>query len=262
MVQVKKRILQIFVVLISIYIFLGLFLFFSQRAILYYPTNQDFDDCQGFLGYERLDHNGTRFYFKQGTNDNVVIHYHGNAGSTCDRSFVGKFFEQTNNSLIFVEYAGYSQDYRKPSEKLLLQDATNIKNFIEAQDFQEITLYGQSLGSGVASYHSSIQYVDSIVLVTTFTNLKDVAKSKYPIYPVSFLLKEKYTIDTWLQDFQGEILFIHGDNDRIIPSKFSKRLYGRLNNSKKQYVLIPEKGHNDLWFSQKFQETIIEFLKE
>ena len=89
--------------------------------MIYYPDNQDFYGCEGFKDYEKINFNGTRFYlFEQ--SDSVLVYYHGNAGSACDRSFLKDIFEQSNHTLVFVEYAGYSNDTKKPSVVLFLKD--------------------------------------------------------------------------------------------------------------------------------------------
>jgi len=243
-----------------IYLFFGLFLFFSQKSMLYYPDNQDFENCSGFNDYQKLNFNGTRFYYKQGPLDNVVVYYHGNAGSACDRSYFKSFFEQSNSSVIFVEYAGYSSDDIKPSKKLILRDVDNINGFIKENSFKNVIVYGQSIGSGAASYHSFVGDVNSLILVGSFSSLEDIVQSKYIIYPASILLREKYNNVKWLQGFEGNVIILHGDSDQAIPHRFSQKLFNEITTEKKEYVLINGKGHNDIWNSPIFREKIVEFI--
>ena len=243
-----------------IYFIFGLFLFFSQKSMLYYPDNQSFEDCGGFSDYQKINFNGTRFYYKQGSLDNVIVYYHGNAGSACDRSYFKLFFEQSNSSIIFVEYAGYSNDNIKPSRGLILQDVDNISSFVKQNSFKNIIVYGQSIGSGAASYHSSIGNIDSLILVGSFSSLNDIAQSMYVIYPAPILLREKYNNVKWLQNFKGNIIILHGDNDQLIPHRFSQKLFNEITTEKKEYVLIEGKGHNDIWNSSIFREKLVEFI--
>jgi len=246
--------------LMIIYCLFGLFLFFGQKSMLYYPDNQDFESCSGFNDYQKINFNGTRFYYKQGSFDNIIIYYHGNAGSACDRSYFKLFFEQSNSSIIFVEYAGYSNDNTKPSKELILQDVDNINNFVKENSFKNVIVYGQSIGSGVASYHSFIGDVNSLILVGSFSSLTDVAQSRYIIYPASVLLREKYDNVKWLQSFEGNVIILHGDSDQLIPYKFSQKLFNEITTEKKEYVLIDGKGHNDIWNSSIFREKLVEFI--
>lgn len=258
----KSILKRVLVIVLIIYILFGLFLFFSQKSLLYFPTNQDFNDCVGFESYEKLMYNETRFYYKEGTKkDNVVVYYHGNAGSTCDRSAFKSIFEQANTSLIFVEYAGYSNDNRNnPSRDLILQDVENIYSYVEEKNFQEVSVYGQSIGSGAASYHAYLGNVDYLILVTPFSNLEDVIEYKYPIYPVSILFKENYNNGNWLKSYNNSLLIIHGSDDEVIPHKFSQELFEEVSTIDKNYILIENRGHNDIWYSSEFKDSIFKFI--
>ncbi len=256
----KKVIINLLVAFAIIYILLGFFLFFNQKSMLYYPNNQDFNQCSGFNNYEKINFNGTRFYFKQGTQDKVIVYYHGNAGSACDRSYLKSTFEQSNASLIFVEYAGYSNDNVKPSKKLILKDVENIHDYITERNYKNIIVYGQSIGSGAASYHTYLGNVNELILVTPFSKLVDVVQSKYIVYPAFILLREKYDNIKWLENYEGSLLILHGNNDLVIPNRFSKDLFESISNKNKNYVLIEGKGHNDIWSSSLFQNTIKDYI--
>ncbi len=256
----KRLFKKILFTLIFFYIFLGLFIFFQQRNLIYYPDNQDFYNCPYFIDYEKLNYNNTRFYFKK-LSENLIIHYHGNAGSACDRSFLKLDLEANNYSVIFVEYAGYSNDDRKPSKDLILKDVENIVDFVNENDFQSVTVFGESIGSGPASYQAYISEVDSMILVSPFYDLKSLAQSLYPIYPASILLRENYDNKKWLKDYKGDLLIFHGKKDPTTSYKFSKKLYNQVPSLNKEYVLIDEASHNDIYSFNIFYDKLSEFLK-
>ncbi|MFO7807663.1 MAG: alpha/beta hydrolase [Candidatus Moraniibacteriota bacterium] len=247
-------------VFVFVYVLFGFYLFFAQKSILYHPDDQDFKDCRGFREYEKLEHDGTRFYFKKDSDDEAVVYYHGNAGSACDRSDLKSTFEKTGASLYFVEYSGYSNDKVKPSRKLILKDVENIYDYINKKDYNEITVYGQSIGSSVASYHAYLGGVDNLMLTSSFAELSKVAQAKYFIYPASLLLTEEYNNAEWLSEYQGRARLIHGDSDSIIPHKHSKELYDLLQNPHKSYVLIEGRGHNNIWLSRNFRKEVVDFI--
>lgn len=241
------------------YLIFGLFLFVNQYNIMFYPSNQDFYDCSGFEDFEKINYNDTRFYLKH-KNQNILIHYHGNAGSACDRSALRPHLENFNGSLLFLEYAGFSNDERTPTPNKLLQDVKNLVNFLEENNYENITIYAESIGSGPASYHARIAPVKKIILSSPFSSLKALAQSKYIIYPANFLLRENLDNIYWLENFEGEVIIFHGEQDNIVPKRFSKELYDALNTEQKQYISIPNRGHNDLWLSEEFKELIIKKL--
>ncbi|TYB31566.1 MAG: alpha/beta hydrolase [Candidatus Mcinerneyibacterium aminivorans] len=256
----QKLIFNIILLIAIAYFLIGLFFYFMQKSFIYHPDEMDFESCEGFEDYEKINHNGTRFYFKKTSGENVLIYYHGNAGSACSRSNLKHFFENCTCSLIFVEYAGYAGDEKKPSKNLILEDVKNVKNFLESSKFKNVIVYGQSIGSGPASYHASLGGVDSLILVSPFSSLEDVAQSKFKIYPVSLILKENYTNVKWLSEFKGHLKIFHGDRDSVVDHKFSKKLYENINIEKKDYVLIENRGHNDIWDSEKFQKLLKRFI--
>jgi len=185
----------------------------------------------------------------------VIVYYHGNAGSACDRSFLKSTFEIPNTSILFVEYTGYSADPQKPSKNHILQDVHNTYDFIDEQNFSHIIIIGTSLGASAASYHASLGQVDKLLLISPFLNTFELAKSKYPFYPVSFILKENYTNDIWLQYYTEELLVLHGSHDIIIPPKFSQQLFRIVPTENKKYQLIQKASHNTIFStSETFQE--------
>lgn len=251
---------NIIIVFIVVYVLIGLLLYVFQKSLLYHPNKQDFYTCQAFKEYKKKTFNGTRFYYKQGNNETVIIHYHGNAGSTCDRSFTRPMFEQFDASIIYVEYAGYSNDTVRPSKKRILKDVKNIHNFVMQENYTNIIVYGQSLGSAAASYQAYLGNVNHLILVTPFSTLQELAQSMFKIYPASLILTEKFDNIKWLKEYENNLIIIHGDKDKIIPPKFSKILYNKVSNKNKEFVLIQGSGHNDIWRHSEFQQTLTSFL--
>lgn len=241
------------------YFFFGALLYFKQKSFVYYPDNRDFESCPEFFGYEKINHQGTRFYFRQNS-ENLVVFYHGNAGSACDRGFLRPIFEKNNFSLIFVEYAGYSNDSRQPSAELILNDVHNVINFIQNNNFNKIIVIGESLGTGPASFHVKSGKVDYLALVAAFPSLKEVARSKFPIYPTSLMLKENYDNEKWLENFRGQALFFHGQRDLVISPRLSRKLFEKTPTEEKDYWLIEKAGHDDIWISHTFQSKLADFL--
>ena len=86
--------------------------------------------------------------------------------------------------------------------------------------------------------------MDDLILVTPFAKLSDVAQSKYMLYP-AFLLTERYDNSEW--HYEESLLIVHGDNDMVIPNRFSRDLFESVPTKDKRYVLIEGRDHNDLW---------------
>jgi esterase/lipase len=249
---------EILLILVLAYIAFGVILFVLQRKMTYYPNNQDFFSCKGFEDSEKLDLGGTRAYFKK-SSDRVIVFYHGNAGSTCDRDFLKDDFESRGVSYLFVEYAGYSGDDKNPSEKLLKKDVENVVEFLKEEEFLEVIVAGGSIGSSLAIYHSTLGEVDSLFLISPFYRLSDMAKSVYGMYPVSLMMIEKYESNEWIQETSAKKLrIIHGSDDEIIPISQSKKLFKEASIKDKKFFEVKGAHHNDIY---GFEETW-KFMRE
>lgn len=247
----KNKIRVLIISIFSLYILGGVSLFFFQSSFIYFPNNQNFNNCPGFDNALKINWNGTRMYVKKNSN-NWLVFYHGNAGSACDRAFLKPEFEKFGYSYIFVEYGGYSNDPQTPSEDLLTQDAKNVDEYLTNQKAAKIVVMGESLGTSVAIF--SAQYLNSteIILISPFNNLVAEASQAMPFYPVKFMLKDHYQSDIWIKALQN-VTIIHGTDDKTIPIVLSKKLYQNINSEQKNFIEIGGAGHNDIY---KFQGTI------
>ena len=238
-----------------------LYLYFSQSAHIYFPTPQDFENCPELVHAEKITHNGTRMYYIQNTKANtLVVIYHGNGGSACDRAFLADYLNDQGVATILVEYVGYSNDTRTPSETLIFNDVNNVNSFIKSLNYDRLVILGESLGSGPATYHTTLTGIDSLILITPFTSLADAGAFHYPYLPVKLLIRDKYDNGKHLRAYEGKLTIIHGTNDTVIPFSLGQRLYAGANTQNKQFITIDGAGHNDIYSQQKTFDAISDAL--
>ena len=237
---------------IIFYLIFGVLVSYYQESIIYLPNSQDFAHCPGLEGAQNLTSNGTRLYFKE-VGQKIVVIYHGNAGSACDRAYLASFFENAGYSYVVTEYTGYSNDKTPPSHAAIKADVRHTIDFIEKHGFTDVTVFGESIGTGVASYHISQKPPTSVILVSPFTNLIDVARNRFWYYPVSLLVTNAFDNEELLTLYHGRLLILHGTEDSIIPTQLGKRLFEKVNTPNKKLVLIEGAGHNTMY---EFPDTI------
>ncbi|MBI4135182.1 alpha/beta hydrolase [Candidatus Uhrbacteria bacterium] len=255
----KKALKSILTGIIAIYLGFGFLLFARQDDYIYYPSNQDFNACEGFSDSEKLNLNGTRAYYKK-ISDKLVVFYHGNGGSACEMSFLKDTFTGLGYSYIFVEYAGYSNDGKKASQELIMKDVENVNNFLKTLDYQKLAIVGESLGASLALYHSSMADEDKLLLIAPFYSLGGAASIHYPVYPVSLLLRDKYKSYLWTGDIK-DVEIIHGTKDTIVPITESKKLFDKINVNNKKFVEVSGADHNDIYDYSETWLGITDFLK-
>ena len=261
----KIMYIKIFQISLLVYFGFTALIFIFHRSMIYYPNSikSDFYDCPAFDDSQKINTNGTRAYYKH-SGDSIVVVYNGNAGSACDRSYLKSIFKDHGYSYLFVEYAGYGGDKKKPSRDLLFKDAENITAFLMTKNYRRVLLFAESIGSGIASYHTTLMPIDRILFISPFDSLVNVAKTKFPIYPM-FLLekfsKENYNNIALLRDYEGDLRIIHGTKDKIIPFKHGRALFENINISNKELIIIDGAGHNDIYNFEKTWKSISDFLQ-
>lgn len=249
MLKILFILLRIIMILGILYLLFGILMLTKQDKFFYHPDhNNNFYECPGFEEYESREFNGTRFYYKElEFSDKALIYYSGNGGSACDRWALQNYYEGYQASTIFVEYSGYSEDKREPSLVLLQQDVHNIESFLREKNYSKRYVVGESLGTGIASYHAYRYDVDVIFLLAPFYSTMDLGREKFPYYPISFLEIENYNSHYWLSNYNGRIVILHGELDKNIPYTQSIKLYNSLSTQDKTLFIFPFAKHNDLY---------------
>lgn len=262
MPQIPTALSQFLVIAVLVYIGLGLFFLLNEKRYVYYPNfpkSRDFGDCPELSRATSVSYKGARFYHQYLSNK-VAIMYHGNAGNACDRAVFGDLFAKAGYSYVLLEYPGYGNDPSGgPSKKRILESVAVIQGFLKEKNYQEVVVVGESLGVGVASYHASTDNVDSLIFISPYYELADMAGWIGAIYPVRLLMKENYTPGLWLKDVKAPMLFVYASNDEIIPAWSAEKLYNSVFGEKKK-VEIKEATHNSMYNQSEFFESIEEFL--
>ncbi len=233
---------------------MGIYLYFYQSNFVYFPTNQDFNNCPAFEESEKININETRAYFENNS-DKLIIFYHGNAGSACDRDYLKNKFKKLGFSTLFVEYTGFSNDTKKPTKELLINDVQNINQFIKTVNFKKIIIVGESLGNALAIYHSTLIEIDKLLLISPFYKMEDIAKNNFGVYPIKLILKENYNNGQLINKSKTDkIRIIHGTDDDIIMIEQANKLFDEIKTIDKDFIKIEGASHNDVY---NFEETNI-----
>ena len=74
-------------------------------------------------------------------------------------------------------------------------------------------------------------------------------KSKYPIFPIKLLLKDKYESDKKIKNIKSPILIMHGEVDKIVPFWMGKKMFDLANEPKYSYF-------------SKYDDHMMEFNKD
>ena len=109
-----------------------------------------------------------------------------------------------------------------------------------------IILYGESLGTDLATRIAAERASAGLILEAPYTSVLDIALTDYPFLPVRLLLSDRYETDKVLPQVKVPLLIIHGKEDGIIPVSMAQKL-AKLANEPKRLVIFPEGDHSDLY---------------
>ena len=124
----------------------------------------------------------------------------------------------------------------------------------------EIVLFGRSLGGAIAVDLASKDKVTGIILESTFTSIRSMAKRSYPFCPLVYFLHTYNSLEK-IGNISMPLLVIHGQEDEIIPHQEGLDLYEAAS-TPKQFYSISGAGHNDTYIKadQSYWQTLSEFF--
>ncbi len=176
----------------------------------------------------------------------VILYFHGNGGALNYRVERFRRLVGAGIGLVALEYRGYGGLSGSPSEQGLIRDAEAAYAFAAARyPVQQIVLWGESLGSGVAVALAAEKPVGRVVLEAPFTSALAVGERRYWYLPVRLLMKDQFRSDERIGKVTAPLLILHGVHDRIVPYAMGERLF-ELANKPKHIVRFLDGGHEDL----------------
>lgn len=253
--SVMKLIATIIGFVCLLYITAALSLYLMQRKFIYYPTPA-VNHALTEMEIEAAD--GTRLNIivgNEGKGD-AVIYFGGNAESVT-YSAPDLIDELSDKTLYLVNYRGYGGSDGTPAESDLNKDAELIFDTIAALH-STVSVIGRSLGTGVACWLATQRPVRQMVLITPFDSILNIAKKAYPVFPVEWLLKDKFNSIEYAPHIKIPVLVILAGRDKVIPAESSLRLIGAF--SEVEVGELENSDHNDLQLDKRYYPLIRNFL--
>jgi len=244
MYEKNMFIINILILVLVGYLLVTLVLYFFQRNLLYYPSVNDYFGEKLKVPVEKLkiktedDIELLSWYHSKNPEDyKTILFLHGNAGTLENRIYKINHFKDVNVNFLIIAWRGFSGNKGKPSEKGLYEDAKSAIKWLKNKGITEenIIIYGESLGTGVAIEIAQNKNFAGVILETPFTSMVSVGQSKYPFFPVNFLLIDKYESDKKIKNIKSPILIMHGEADKIVPFWMGKKMYELANEPKYSY---------------------------
>lgn len=240
-----------------VYLCICVLLFMKQRSFLYFPTA--FSD-RGSNSVVLVESEGETLQIltRPVDSSDAVIFFGGNADDVS--GYLGSFAAAIpKHNLFLVNYRGYGGSTGTPSEDGLLTDAVAIYDHLHTR-FPNISVVGRSLGTGVAVYLASVRKVEKLILITPYDSIENVAKKHFPIFPIGFLLKDKFDSAARVKDVTAKTLILIAEDDRTIPRENSEALVQQFSPEKVVVKTLPGTTHSSITLGNDFEQLISQFL--
>ena len=253
--------------IILAYIIIVLFTYLYQRKLLYHPSENNYtgDEIQFeykevFIEVDKDIKLKSWFLEKDLKKYKTILYFHGNAGDLTNRVHKLNELYKLDVNILIISWRGFSGNPGKPTEENLYNDARKSVEWLNEAGIKNknIILYGESLGTGVATELGQDNSFSGIVLESPFTSIADAAKIYYPYLPIDLLIKDRYDSLKKIKNINTPILIMHGKKDDVVPFKMGVELFEKANQPKFSY--FSENDDHMMEFNDQLMNSLRKFL--
>src|SRR5205823_4469722 len=151
----------------------------------------------------------------------AALYFHGNGGNL---SWWGDSLhvlsDKLGESVLIVDYPGYGKSQGQPSEAGCCAAADAAYEWLTAVKKiagEQVLIFGESLGGGVAVDLASRKAHRGLVLIKTFTSLPDVGQRIHPYFPIRLLMRNRFDSLSKIALCTRPTFVTHGDADGLVP---------------------------------------------
>ncbi|MCW8837252.1 MAG: alpha/beta hydrolase [Thiovulaceae bacterium] len=252
----KKLIKLILFLSVIIYITIGTYFYIIQDSLVYNPKPKAPNTLKEKIF--KIDGELIHATLVNSEKDIAIIYFGGNAEDV-DYNY-SKFSKVFSKYTVYlVQYRGFANSSGIPTEKNLYSDALYIYDYLKKK-YKSITVIGRSLGSGVATYLASKREVKKLILVTPFDSIENIAKSRFNIYPISLMLRDKFDSLSRIKDIKSPTLIIYAQNDETVKKERTDNLVKEFPNSQLIIKTVKDAGHSSILEHESYYIYMKEFL--
>lgn len=252
-----KRLLKIVLGFgLVVYIGIGAYLYAYQKQFLYHPSADIKTDYSGFV----LKQKDAKVYvhvLNKG-HENAILYFGADSESMANSSdYIAQQFP--NFTCYLMDYRSFGSSTGEPSEVALYKDALSLYDAIKLKH-KRISIGGRSLGSGIATYVAAHREVSKLALITPYDSIVSVAQERYPFYPVSLLLSEKYDSLSRVKNIKAATFIVMAENDRVITKAHTQKLINAFEEEQVSIAVIKNRGHIDISSDERYYKIMQDFI--
>jgi fermentation-respiration switch protein FrsA (DUF1100 family) len=191
-----------------------------------------------------------------------LLFCHGNGGNIGDRVATAASLSAAGLDVLLFDYRGYGTSTGSADEPGTYRDAHTAAAALRAHggvDPGRIFYLGESLGGAVALQLAIEAPPRGLILQSTFTSIRDVARRHYPFIP-SRLVPDAYPSLQRIEGLRTPLLVLHGDRDETVPLGLGQALFDAAPEPKRMHV-FPGRAHDVSIASGEYGRTVADFIQ-
>ncbi|RMI29890.1 alpha/beta hydrolase [Nocardia stercoris] len=192
-----------------------------------------------------------------------ILYAHGNAGNISGRMPVLALLADAGFDVLVFDYRGYGRSTGRPSEQGMYLDARAARAALLAQpevDPERVLYFGKSLGGGVLLELAQAHPPAGLILVSTFTGLRDVVRSLYPLLP-AFTMPDAFPSLRRVRTLRSPVLIMHGERDELVPVGMGRDLFAAAPEPKRLHI-YPRAMHNTVPLQPGWNTAVADWARE
>ena len=188
------------------------------------------------------------WYLPNPTSQKALLWFHGNAENIGYGLEQAVFYSRLAVNVLAVDYRGYGKSEGTPREAGVYRDADAAYDYlIQVRHIQpkNIVVFGHSLGGAVAIDIASRRECGGLIVQSSFTSVKDMARRTFHIPLFEYIPKSQFNSLTKIRQVRAPILIVHGTLDETVPFSMGQRFFAAAPEPK-FFFPVEAAGHNDV----------------
>lgn len=252
--------------------------------MLYYPSHEKYyDPARFFLEPKNLwiDSSDQQkihaWYFESKTQPSLgtFVFFHGNAENLSSHFAMMSWLPFSGYNYIIFDYPGYGETLGTPTEYNTVEAGKSVIRYVYKNlDPNPLIIYGQSLG-GIIALRSIQELKNEIplkaaVIDGSFNSYRRAGRRAlahswitWIFQPLGYLLISNEKAPDSLAELSPlPLIFLHGDNDRVIDEVFSHEMFEESKESKRLWIVHGGR-HGSSFVSENrlYRKKLTDFLE-
>lgn len=245
-------------------------IYYQQPSMVFYPESTmvaqpsdwglQYEDIE-LTTLDRIKLRG--WYIPYPGSQRVLLFFHGNAGNISHREKSIEIFHKLGVNIFIINYRGYGNSEGSPDEEGLYIDAQTAWDYLTLKkgvSSKDIIIFGRSLGGIVATKLASEVQPGYLILESTFSSAKDMAKEIFPVMSKFIPLRFEFNAIEYIKNVKSPLLLGHSPDDEVIPYKLGESLFMAANEPKRFFRLKGDHNGGYLLSQPMYEQEIDKFL--